>query len=315
MDLLRSGPPAAVDCRLCLHLSCNRTEPGRRESGRRASHPGQHERVGGQRRARRRDGRVLVERPVVDGQPTVLGEGDRKPPIVHDGADEPDGLARRNGRRRDVHDLGTRGLHAGRRRRGVRRGLPGCESIDVAGRLFRHPHRPLRAGDVLRVPVLALGTRGVEPVRPHGGADLLLERLLLPSRWPLSVRRMGFCGRRLGLHHPGGSRPRRTPAAHPRRGGVRGKVLGPHRARGTRDPRGPRGRILDPRKVRPRVSRDTREARWEDDLTASMNTYWRTFKTAAWLGWEMDSNWTEPWLFVIYSIVKPVAGAFILIFM
>ena len=46
-----------------------------------------------------------------------------------------------------------------------------------------------------------------------------------------------------------------------------------------------------------------------------MNTYWRTFKTAAWLGWEMDSNWTEPWLFVIYSIVKPVAGAFILIFM
>src|SRR3989475_13028232 len=46
-----------------------------------------------------------------------------------------------------------------------------------------------------------------------------------------------------------------------------------------------------------------------------MNSYWRTFKTAAWLGWEMDSNWTEPWLFVIYSIVKPVAGAFILIFM
>ncbi len=46
-----------------------------------------------------------------------------------------------------------------------------------------------------------------------------------------------------------------------------------------------------------------------------MSTYWRTFKTAAWLGWEMDSNWTEPWLFIIYSIVKPVAGAFILIFM
>jgi ABC-2 type transport system permease protein len=46
-----------------------------------------------------------------------------------------------------------------------------------------------------------------------------------------------------------------------------------------------------------------------------MNTYWRTFKTAAWLGWEMDSNWTEPWLFLIYSIIKPVAGAFILVFM
>lgn len=46
-----------------------------------------------------------------------------------------------------------------------------------------------------------------------------------------------------------------------------------------------------------------------------MNTYWRTFKTAAWLGWEMDSNWTEPWLFGLYSILKPVAGAFILVLM
>ncbi len=46
-----------------------------------------------------------------------------------------------------------------------------------------------------------------------------------------------------------------------------------------------------------------------------MNTFWRTFKVAAWLGWEMDSNWTEPWLFVIYSIIKPVAGAFILVLM
>ncbi len=46
-----------------------------------------------------------------------------------------------------------------------------------------------------------------------------------------------------------------------------------------------------------------------------MNTYWKTFKTAAWLGWEMDSNWTEPWLFIVYSVVKPIAGAFILVLM
>jgi ABC-2 type transport system permease protein len=46
-----------------------------------------------------------------------------------------------------------------------------------------------------------------------------------------------------------------------------------------------------------------------------VKSYWRTFKTAAWLGWEMDSNWTEPWLFGLYSIVKPVAGAFILVLM
>lgn len=46
-----------------------------------------------------------------------------------------------------------------------------------------------------------------------------------------------------------------------------------------------------------------------------MNTYWRTFKVAAWLGWEMDSNWTEPWLFIIYSIIKPIAATFILVLM
>ncbi len=46
-----------------------------------------------------------------------------------------------------------------------------------------------------------------------------------------------------------------------------------------------------------------------------MNTYWRTFRVAAWLGWEMDSNWTEPWLFIVYSIVKPIAATFILVLM
>jgi ABC-2 type transport system permease protein len=46
-----------------------------------------------------------------------------------------------------------------------------------------------------------------------------------------------------------------------------------------------------------------------------VNTFWRTFRVAAWLGWEMDSNWTEPWLFVIYSVIKPIAAAFILVLM
>ena len=46
-----------------------------------------------------------------------------------------------------------------------------------------------------------------------------------------------------------------------------------------------------------------------------MSTFWRTLKVAAWLGWEMDSNWTEPWLFMVYSVVKPIAAAFILVLM
>lgn len=42
---------------------------------------------------------------------------------------------------------------------------------------------------------------------------------------------------------------------------------------------------------------------------------WHSFKTAAWLGWQIESNWTDPLLFAIYSIIKPLAGAAILVVM
>jgi ABC-2 type transport system permease protein len=41
----------------------------------------------------------------------------------------------------------------------------------------------------------------------------------------------------------------------------------------------------------------------------------RTVRWSAWLGWQMESNWTNPLLFLVYSIVKPVFGTFILVFM
>lgn len=41
----------------------------------------------------------------------------------------------------------------------------------------------------------------------------------------------------------------------------------------------------------------------------------RTVRWAAWLGWQMESNWTSPILFLIYSVVKPIFGTFILVFM
>jgi ABC-2 type transport system permease protein len=50
--------------------------------------------------------------------------------------------------------------------------------------------------------------------------------------------------------------------------------------------------------VRERLRRDLRTVRW-----------------SAWLGWQMESNWTNPLLFLLYSIVKPVFGTFILVFM
>lgn len=42
---------------------------------------------------------------------------------------------------------------------------------------------------------------------------------------------------------------------------------------------------------------------------------WQGFKAGAWLGWQIESNWTEPFLFAIYSVIKPVAGVLILVFM
>ncbi|MCX6092970.1 MAG: ABC transporter permease [Candidatus Bipolaricaulota bacterium] len=42
---------------------------------------------------------------------------------------------------------------------------------------------------------------------------------------------------------------------------------------------------------------------------------WRSFRVAAWLGWQIESNWADPFVFAIYSLVKPLAGALILVFM
>ena len=41
----------------------------------------------------------------------------------------------------------------------------------------------------------------------------------------------------------------------------------------------------------------------------------RSFRIATWLGWQIESNWADPFLFAIYSIAKPIAGALILVFM
>ena len=40
---------------------------------------------------------------------------------------------------------------------------------------------------------------------------------------------------------------------------------------------------------------------------------WRSFRSAAWLGWQIESNWTQPALFALYSIVRPLSLAGILV--
>lgn len=46
-----------------------------------------------------------------------------------------------------------------------------------------------------------------------------------------------------------------------------------------------------------------------------LKTFRNTFFPAAWLGWQIESNWTDPFLFLVFSILKPIASVMILVFM
>lgn len=46
-----------------------------------------------------------------------------------------------------------------------------------------------------------------------------------------------------------------------------------------------------------------------------MRRYVRGVRTAFWLGWLVESNWTDPFLFTIYSLVRPLTGVLLLYFM
>jgi len=46
-----------------------------------------------------------------------------------------------------------------------------------------------------------------------------------------------------------------------------------------------------------------------------LKSFSRSFFPAAWLGWQIESNWTDPFMFLVFSIVKPVASVMILVFM
>ena len=43
------------------------------------------------------------------------------------------------------------------------------------------------------------------------------------------------------------------------------------------------------------------------------STYWNSFRTATWLGWQVEANWTTPWLFALYTLARPLALTGILV--
>jgi ABC-2 type transport system permease protein len=47
----------------------------------------------------------------------------------------------------------------------------------------------------------------------------------------------------------------------------------------------------------------------------NMLTHWRSLRLSAWLGWQIESNWAEPWLFTIYILLKPLCGSLLLVCM
>lgn len=44
-----------------------------------------------------------------------------------------------------------------------------------------------------------------------------------------------------------------------------------------------------------------------------MFAHLRTLRLAAWLGWQLETNWASPWLFALYMLVKPVCGSLMLV--
>lgn len=38
-----------------------------------------------------------------------------------------------------------------------------------------------------------------------------------------------------------------------------------------------------------------------------------TLRWSVWLGWQIESNWANPWLFVLYLVVKPITGSLMLV--
>lgn len=50
-------------------------------------------------------------------------------------------------------------------------------------------------------------------------------------------------------------------------------------------------------------------------MTSSFGTRLRQFWAAVKLGWAIESNWTDPFVFLTYQIVRPLFGTLILVFM
>jgi len=47
-------------------------------------------------------------------------------------------------------------------------------------------------------------------------------------------------------------------------------------------------------------------------MAVSARSFGARLRTAAWLGWQIESNWADPFVFVVYAVMRPLATALIL---
>ncbi|MDW8317787.1 MAG: ABC transporter permease [Anaerolineae bacterium] len=52
-----------------------------------------------------------------------------------------------------------------------------------------------------------------------------------------------------------------------------------------------------------------------DSRLVRSNDGLRSFLVAAWLGWQIESNWADPFLFAVYSLARPLASVLIIVVM
>lgn len=53
----------------------------------------------------------------------------------------------------------------------------------------------------------------------------------------------------------------------------------------------------------------------ESRVAVHRHSPWHSFRAGMWLGWQIESNWADPWVFTIYAVLRPVSLAGILVVM
>ena len=223
----------------------------------------------------------------------------------------------------------------------LRRHVLGRPVAAAVARVPADARGALRARDDARQPVPDVGPRGVAPDPAPRRAGLLRVRAELPGRAASGVARRGR-DRPSSRWRSGSTRCASSPSpARPTRSGtpppevealilvvmvvvfIAPRALDARDARAAGPRRGPAVGALAmtaeltvrPRRRRPRLARVGRLRPGPDPRRRLRATSRRRSVTATRLGWQMEANWTDPLLFLIYSVAKPLASALILVVM